>query len=844
MPIDFPDKLRSTRRDHKLVDAAAIDGLTQLAQRTGFRLVADLQLAGGTQQVVSDYAIVDGDLLREVVFEAVGHPNTAWTFEDHDGLYARTSSNKGAFHSGAVNYWRDSSDQLVVRAISTAQRVRVWEFTQREVLADFVERYGPFTSELRAKLNGIEEGATAGGDGADPLIENVFDGTTGSGRGEAQVSEVAVENSANVLYLIRVRATTEYVTGAALYQQRSGSPLEVGIANFYSKGGTDAGKLYRTLDEATDDALEIWKVNDLAAIRTAIAAGGKTDEQIGDAAFKHPPTLNNSQRIAVRNAIDAARGIEGEVFADDSLRWVVLAETQDLNGVATNAIRFTASAEGSALGMVAASDDQSITISAALPDGAIGWHVTLLNGSDILANTPILDGLGTYLVRSADGGTDRGLSVALEDQSGLQFRVQGRVNALTSGDKLQIRVAYFDAAVDTPAIAEQYRGTLGSVATEVELSGVTVINDANVIYVVRVGDDVLHIPGDDLYGTVAGQPWVLGPVNFYSKGDGKLYQDIFTTWDASTVLTVWQLVDVQGLKQILDEIEPNHVDELRADLAKLHTYIAEHVTDISEETLDPAAADAPEHYYLTEKARHEVGGHSIPYESGLYELTTGTANKTKIKLEKVGNNFWGYVTRGFGGHTDAGEMLHNPLSAVAAFYVELTDDGDYFAHAYIKKNVYDYLDGQVNLANTAVFFKITDGTTARQLEMGTYGQVVVGGINYMHMRSHLLTTSSQMATPTQWLAYFTDANSHAPTVDIGYNPSFPDAGRADYHLRYGGVNTTKAYTLRRSGFARLTGLHDDFIESATVRHIVAIGEAAYNALATKDPNTFYLRTGA
>ena len=32
MTIDFPDKLRSTRRDRKLVDAEAIDGMIQLAQ--------------------------------------------------------------------------------------------------------------------------------------------------------------------------------------------------------------------------------------------------------------------------------------------------------------------------------------------------------------------------------------------------------------------------------------------------------------------------------------------------------------------------------------------------------------------------------------------------------------------------------------------------------------------------------------------------------------------------------------------------------------------------------------------------------------------------------------------
>ena len=297
-----------------------------------------------------------------------------------------------------------------------------------------------------------------------------------------------------------------------------------------------------------------------------------------------------------------------------------------------------------------------------------------------------------------------------------------------------------------------------------------------------------------------------------------------------------------GARNNIDTLQ-NTEDELKHDLAKLHTYIAEHVTDISDQVMDPTQADSPAHYYLTQKARYETGGQSIPFESGLYELTTGTANKTKIKLAKVGSNFWGYVTRGFGGHADAGEMLHNPLSAIAAFFVEY-DGTNYYAHAYMKNNVYNYLDSQVNLANTAVFFKMTDGTTALQFEMGILAQQVVGGINYMHLRQHLLSSSTTTATPAQFLAYFTAGNSNAPTLDIGYNPSFSSAGRADYHLRYGNTNTTKAYTFRDSGFAVVTGYLDDVVESTSIRNIVPITETAYNALSVKDPNTYYIRTGA
>ena len=117
------------------------------------------------------------------------------------------------------------------------------------------------------------------GDGETPLIENVFDGMTGTDTGEVEIAGVTIESNNNVAYLIRVRASTEYALGNTLHALRSNAPLEIGIANFYSKGGADAGKLYHTLDEATDDTLEIWKVNDLAAIRSVVQATGKTPGQ-------------------------------------------------------------------------------------------------------------------------------------------------------------------------------------------------------------------------------------------------------------------------------------------------------------------------------------------------------------------------------------------------------------------------------------------------------------------------------------------------------------------------------------------------------------------------------------
>ncbi|MDE2753309.1 MAG: hypothetical protein OXI83_12095, partial [Gemmatimonadota bacterium] len=162
-------------------------------------------------------------------------------------------------------------------------------------------------------LSAAEKAAvrTAIGSGeASPLIDNEFDGTTGTNTGEVLVAGVTIQNSPNVAYLIRVGAATEYVLGSALYALRAAAPLEIGIANFYSKTGDGAGRLYRTLDEATDAVLEIWRVNDLAAIRSVIAAAGKTDAQIGDAAFSNPPAdLTDDEKTAAREAIGAGDGV-------------------------------------------------------------------------------------------------------------------------------------------------------------------------------------------------------------------------------------------------------------------------------------------------------------------------------------------------------------------------------------------------------------------------------------------------------------------------------------------------------------------------------------------------------
>lgn len=214
MPIDFPDKLRSTRRDRKLVDAAAIDGLIQRTQ-------------------LSPEALRDG--------------------------------------------------------------------THR------------------------------------PLIENLFDGTTGADTGERQVSGVTIADTNNEAYLIRVRAETEYILGATLHALRSRAPLEVGIANLYSKGD---GALYRTLDEATDDALEIWIVRDLSAIRGVLEATQKSQPKAFNVFFLSSggdDALDGRTLATAVRSIGRAMTLAGEVEPATDHRSIYSLEALNFGNLINNA---------------------------------------------------------------------------------------------------------------------------------------------------------------------------------------------------------------------------------------------------------------------------------------------------------------------------------------------------------------------------------------------------------------------------------------------------------------------------------------------------------------------------
>ena len=299
--------------------------------------------------------------------------------------------------------------------------------------------------------------------------------------------------------------------------------------------------------------------------------------------------------------------------------------------------------------------------------------------------------------------------------------------------------------------------------------------------------------------------------------------------------------DDSGLSTVIDSLAGTD-NELKADLTKLHTYIAEHVTDVSEATLDPSVADAPAHYYLTAKARHTVRGQSVPFESGLYELTTGTANAFTFVGARVGtgaSRIYGMVSKNAEGVANQGSISHNPLSAIAAMWSwQDSGDSNHYLGCLIKHTVYEVLRQQHNLSNTFLYFTFTDGTTAQTFEMGYFANRVIDGIQYAFMRSHLIDVTTQ----NKFYNYFTSANSFAPTLTVTFTQG---TDRSYSPLDYSGVNTSnnKAYTFRDSGFAVITGLGDDAVKSDQIDDKVVLTQAAYNALASKDARTEYVIVG-
>ena len=134
----------------------------------------------------------------------------------------------------------------------------------------------------------------------DSLIEKLYDDTVAANGAIFTVDGVTIENDANQAYYIRVGATSAFTLGNALFAATSSAAVTVDGVRFWTVG--DALRIGPT---STEKAVTVWKVDDLAAIRSTVqqaitqpatwARDGNTDD-IPDA--KIPAGIARDSEIA------------------------------------------------------------------------------------------------------------------------------------------------------------------------------------------------------------------------------------------------------------------------------------------------------------------------------------------------------------------------------------------------------------------------------------------------------------------------------------------------------------------------------------------------------------------
>ncbi len=291
----------------------------------------------------------------------------------------------------------------------------------------------------------------------------------------------------------------------------------------------------------------------------------------------------------------------------------------------------------------------------------------------------------------------------------------------------------------------------------------------------------------------------LGNVNVGSNPDisNAIYNFPDKVWiRQDSDLSTDNLEDIHDLEHEVDSNEAG-IQSLEGAVDHLNDAVA-HLSssNASDTLLDPTANNAPSTFYLRSKDRHTIGNGDIAYEVSAYKLTTGAAaNRTYLTMagghrSYNGRNYYGYIERHPDLPFDLGSIQHNPLSAISAFYLDEhpSSTSDVWLWSHIKSSVYKYLHGQVNLANTAIFYRtrLVSDDTGHDYEMGQLSAFQRNGVEWYRMRTHI--TGNDI---TAFKNKFTDT-SDVP-IYINYNPSFTESGRANYTIGWS-ANTTKAWT--------------------------------------------------
>lgn len=434
-------------------------------------------------------------------------------------------------------------------------------------------------------------------------------------------------------------------------------------------------------------------------------------------------------------------------------------------------------------------------------DGDIDYIGTSLSDTIYGARGAFHGNIG-FAVGALTAGGDNESTVALRLESRLYERFKG--SSVATGDTVIAQITSGDVTT---------RSTLDYTRNEF-------VAGDNLVYLVFLAHDsnsVLHTLDD-------GDEWAMQILSSYDSQSASGVS-LYTHGDAARHFVEYPVAGVdQQARQALETAK----SDLEGEIAKLHGYVGHHVADTYANLNNPTVADAPSEYYLTKKGRHN----NVAMETGLYELTTGTANRARVRLETVtladNRVVYGFNTRGFYGPDNGvefGEILHNPSSMLVALY--LFED---WIISIWKRSGWNQLynnftttpgvDPRGSRRETRFLrlWDITEGSSRLQdLELafgantGNTGApnytFVLGDIQWMIATSHAPSDEDKNVIRHMFPLKGDGSGDRETEIvaDISFHPSFPSAHdtSAVYYWPGWVDNATKAYTWRGVGQGRV-----------------------------------------
>ncbi len=853
MPITFSDFLTFPFNGGKGIKQNQVEGLDELAakitagagEKTGYRLLADVRVAHGTDYVVPDFTVLQGaDVAHRIVLFQVPRSGGGndWSWEEHDDIYRfRTETNYGAV-SGRVRFWKDAQDRLVLSSPSGTEHVIVHEIYHRDALDYSIRRLIPvLPTPTVAEVGRVVQISSAGewvstppaweADELDTSVQKRLPpAPSGAGVGKvpavnAQGSGYALvdaQNSAVSLAGLRIEsielsdqaiATTSVVVAPkvdSISVDHGEGDAEI-LSNISNTNFTVAEGLYLLSLTGEVNAAKVGRVDfDIRdSTDNAVIVGPTGMSTYNTNGAYQTFTLTGYWHLAAADSVNVYLERHARDMAFRNLK-LSLAQLD------------------------AESDTDAIEVRAALPDAADvrDDKVFLVDGrlwqkaTGQTENT--FEGRLDHYSYGSQNFTYDGTSGAL-GQTGThgQFTVNpgGAVAAVLNNRRtghleIEVRKDTYETAKGSASDSnDQIKAVIkiGSTSETHSLEYVAEYPNGfepnTILFRSNVHSALLQT-------AALGAAWSMVITN---TDDSDLYTHTATVqhW------VEYRLALVADLHAAINAAHDDLETDLRTEIDKLHTYVGHHIADTVEELTDPNAADAPDQVYLVSKGF--FGADNIPYEAGLYENTEAVNSRFRVELEKHtlenGSFAYGFNTRGVIGLDDQapfGRIIHNIDSALLAFYLVgewyvMLVKGKYYTNVrdnYVAPPAAPVTIGQ----GTHLWFYMydMDGSAVRsKFEMGFLGTGIidsgaangtytVGNVQYYLMFEHANTAAAKNKIINRF-----PQNQDKVIVDIGVNPT----GSGDYHDFWTGFNAgdrdsnagagTHAWTYRESVDSRI-----------------------------------------